>query len=150
MLPINLYYVNSKENVNIIFVTLPPQVRQQSEHKQADIDMPEVEEPEEDLSAYDFRKFAATYFTGNSSYQHSRRALRRPLLECGDEGWAAARALWVALLRFMGDLPEPRDASDADATPVMTKLTETLGRAFQNSEEYQVHNPIFYYFYLYI
>lgn len=142
------YYINHP----LLFVLFChfSQMRQQSEHKQADIDMPGVEEPEEDLSAFDFRKFAATYFTGNSSYQHSRRALRRPLLECGDDGWAAARALWVALLRFMGDLPEPRDAGDADATPVMTKLTETLGRAFQNSEEYQVRNLKFNDFIIFI
>lgn len=107
------------------------------------------EEKVEDLSEYDFRKFAATYFTGNSSYQYSRRALKQSLLEgesefSGSVLWAAARALWTALLRFMGDLPEPRDAGEPELVPVMTKLIETIGKSFaSNSSQIQVI-PNFY------
>lgn len=85
----------------------------------------------EDLSEYDFRKFAATYFAGNTSYQYSRKPLKRPLLEGDDDInalWAISRALWITLLRFMGDIPEPRDAGENEVTPIMTKLMETIGK----------------------
>jgi len=50
----------------------------------------------------------------------------------------AAKALWVTILRFMGDLPEPRYATEnPDNTPVMTKINKTLSRNFVNSKEYK-------------
>lgn len=51
----------------------------------------------------------------------------------------AAQALWVTILRFMGDLAEPKYVDDTiDNVPVMTKLTGTLGQAFQKSKEFEV------------
>lgn len=38
-------------------------------------------EPREDLSAYEFSKFAATYFVNNTTYQFSRRKLKSALLD---------------------------------------------------------------------
>jgi hypothetical protein len=50
----------------------------------------------------------------------------------------AAKALWVTILRFMGDLPEPRyDTEQPDNTPIMTKINQTLTRNFVNSKEYK-------------
>ena len=50
----------------------------------------------------------------------------------------AAKALWVTILRFMGDLPEPRYATEnTDNTPVMTKINKTLNRNFVNTKEYR-------------
>ena len=50
----------------------------------------------------------------------------------------AALALWITILRFMGDLPEPRyHTMDKDNTCVMTKVTATLGRNFIRSKEFQ-------------
>jgi hypothetical protein len=50
----------------------------------------------------------------------------------------AAKALWVTILRFMGDLPEPRyDTEKPDNIPVMTKINKTLSRNFVNSKEYK-------------
>ena len=44
----------------------------------------------------------------------------------------AALAVWVTVLRFMGDLPEPKyqiSVSDgSEKIPVMTKIYETLGK----------------------
>lgn len=60
----------------------------------------------EDLSEYKFQKFAATYFTGNVNHQYSRRPLKSSLLPLqvpADQ--LAAQALWITILRFMGDLP---------------------------------------------
>jgi hypothetical protein len=51
----------------------------------------------------------------------------------------AALALWITILRFMGDLPEPRyHTMEKDTTSVMTKVTATLGRNFIRSKEFQV------------
>jgi len=50
----------------------------------------------------------------------------------------AAKALWITILRFMGDLPEPRYATEnPDKIPVMTKINKTLSRNFVNSKEYK-------------
>jgi len=50
----------------------------------------------------------------------------------------AAKALWITILRFMGDLPEPRYATEnSDNTPIMTKINKTLSRNFVNSKEYK-------------
>jgi hypothetical protein len=50
----------------------------------------------------------------------------------------AAKALWITILRFMGDLPEPRyDTEQPDNTPVMTKINQTLSRNFVGSKEFK-------------
>jgi len=44
----------------------------------------------------------------------------------------AALAVWITILRFMGDLPEPRYhtamSDGSEKIPVMTKIYETLGK----------------------
>ncbi|XP_062868377.1 unconventional myosin-VIIa isoform X2 [Trichomycterus rosablanca] len=91
------------------------------------------DEEKEDLSEYKFAKFAATYFQGNTTHTYVRRPLKQPLLYHEDEGdQLAALAVWVTVLRFMGDLPEPKyqlSISDgSEKIPVMTKIYETLGK----------------------
>ena len=50
----------------------------------------------------------------------------------------AAKALWITILRFMGDLPEPRyEAEEPDKVPVMMKLNQTLTRSFTKSKEFK-------------
>lgn len=50
----------------------------------------------------------------------------------------AAQALWITILRFTGDLSEPRyHTMDRDTTSVMSKVTATLGRNFIRSKEFQ-------------
>lgn len=50
----------------------------------------------------------------------------------------AAQALWITILRFTGDLAEPRcHTMDRDTTSVMSKVTATLGRNFIRSKEFQ-------------
>uniref|UniRef100_A0A914X4M5 Unconventional myosin heavy chain 6 n=1 Tax=Plectus sambesii TaxID=2011161 RepID=A0A914X4M5_9BILA len=94
----------------------------------------------EDLRDFQFGKFAATYFQGQATAGHSRKPLRYPLLpheNTGDQ--IAALAVWITILRFMGDLPEPKYAMmngvpQRDTTPVMTKLYTTLGRNFSRRD----------------
>ncbi|PSN40501.1 Myosin-VIIa [Blattella germanica] len=80
-------------------------------------------EDEEDLSEFKFQKFAATYFQGNITHQYSRKPLKHPLLPLHTQGdQLAAQALWITILRFTGDLPEPRyHTMDRDNTSVMSK-----------------------------
>ncbi|XP_054284599.1 myosin-VIIa [Macrosteles quadrilineatus] len=96
-------------------------------------------EDEEDLSEFKFQKFAATYFQGNITHQYSRKPLKHPLLPLHTQGdQLAAQALWVTILRFCGDLPEPRyHTMERDTTSVMSKVTATLGRNFIRSKEFQ-------------
>lgn len=49
----------------------------------------------------------------------------------------AAQALWITILRFCGDLNEPRyHTMERDNTSVMSKVTATLGRNFIRSKEF--------------
>ncbi|KAI9528569.1 Unconventional myosin-VIIa [Dissostichus eleginoides] len=94
---------------------------------------PLPDEEDEDLSEYKFSKFAATYFQGVSTYTYIRRALKQPLLFHEDEGdQLAALAVWITVLRFMGDLQEPKSQmvinDGSEKIPVMTKIYETLGK----------------------
>jgi len=104
-----------------------------------ELQRPMVPEDTEDISQYKFPKFAATYFQGNASHTYIRRVLKAPLLALKNEGdQLAALAVWITILRFMGDLPEPKyhtAMSDVkDNTPVMTKIYSTLGRKFNKKD----------------
>ena len=100
--------------------------------------VPATQEDYEDLSDFKFPKFATTYFQGNVSHQYSRRPLKYSLLPLQTQGdQLAALALWITILRFMGDLPEPKyHTMEKDNTSVMTKVTATLGRNFIKSKEF--------------
>ncbi|XP_030747956.1 myosin-VIIa-like [Sitophilus oryzae] len=95
---------------------------------------------QEDPSEYSFRKYAATYFIHGTGVQHSRKSPRTALHELPTpDDILAAQALWSAILRFMGDMPEPRISRENDGpqVPVMAQLNETISRAFANRKEYQ-------------
>ncbi|KAL1257185.1 hypothetical protein QQF64_012730, partial [Cirrhinus molitorella] len=95
--------------------------------------LPLPEDDLEDLSEYKFAKFSATYFQGTTTHTYMRRPLKQPLLFHEDEGdQLAALAVWITILRFMGDLPEPKYhtaiSDGSEKIPVMTKIYETLGK----------------------
>ncbi|KTG33664.1 hypothetical protein cypCar_00029292 [Cyprinus carpio] len=75
-------------------------------------DAPGMEIPEEDfddLDEYSFSKFASMYFQGAATPTHIRQRLRQPLLYHEDENDVlASLTVWWMILRFMGDLPEPK------------------------------------------
>ncbi|XP_063056384.1 unconventional myosin-VIIa [Engraulis encrasicolus] len=71
-------------------------------------DIPE-EDYDDDLDEYSFNKFASINFQGAATATHIRQRLRQPLLYHEDEGDVlAAKTVWWLILRFMGDLPEPK------------------------------------------
>ncbi|XP_063529446.1 myosin-VIIa isoform X2 [Cydia strobilella] len=119
-----------------MFSDLP---QQRADQQEMVTPMQTTSEDEEDLSEFKFQKFAATYFQGNVTHQYSRKPLKHPLLPLHTQGdQLAAQALWVTILRFTGDLPEPRyHTMDRDNTSVMSKVTATLGRNFIRSKEFQ-------------
>ncbi|KAI4464813.1 myosin vii xv [Holotrichia oblita] len=102
----------------------------------------EETEEREDLSAYNFNKFAATYFRKNVNPAYSKKPLKESLLELPTpDDVIAAQALWITILRFTGDLPEPRYESETkvitENDTIMSKVTETLSRSFTNRKEFQ-------------
>ncbi|KAJ8956801.1 hypothetical protein NQ318_014215, partial [Aromia moschata] len=100
---------------------------------------PRLDVSENDLQEYSFRKYAATYFAKNANYQYSKKPLKESLhyLPTPDDV-IAAQALWITILRFMGDYPEPKfDNTLKDNEPVMAKVSQTLTRSFTNRKEYQ-------------
>uniref|UniRef100_A0AAY5KPM6 Myosin VIIAb n=1 Tax=Esox lucius TaxID=8010 RepID=A0AAY5KPM6_ESOLU len=106
---------------------------EEEEEKEEEEAIPLPDDEEEDLSEYKFSKFAATYFQGTTTHTYLRRPLKQPLLFHEDEGdQLAALAVWITVMRFMGDLPEPKyhiTISDgSEKIPVMTKIYETLGK----------------------
>ncbi|XP_054224835.1 unconventional myosin-VIIa isoform X26 [Homo sapiens] len=107
--------------------------RREMVEEDLDAALPLPDEDEEDLSEYKFAKFAATYFQGTTTHSYTRRPLKQPLLYHDDEGdQLAALAVWITILRFMGDLPEPKYhtamSDGSEKIPVMTKIYETLGK----------------------
>ena len=45
------------------------------------IGLPHSREEKDDLSEFNFRKYAAMYFSGNINYQYSRKPIKHSLLE---------------------------------------------------------------------
>ena len=78
--------------------------------------------------------------SGQITHQYSRRLIKHSLLNLTTKGdKAASLALWKCILRFMGDLPEPRNYSSEsrDNTPMMSKISATLGRNFSKTKQFQ-------------
>ena len=40
----------------------------------------------------------------------------------------AALAVWITILRFMGDMPDPKVGNKYDNVPVMNKIYDTIGK----------------------
>ncbi|XP_033100270.1 myosin-VIIa-like isoform X1 [Anneissia japonica] len=105
-----------------------------------------VPDLEEDISDYKFAKFAATYFQGGATATYVRKKLTDPLLDLKNDGdRSAALAVWITILRFMGDLPEPKahaSLADRDGKSVMTKIYNTLGRSRGQKELAQMSDDV--------
>lgn len=103
------------------------------------IRVPAVKKPREDYSEFSFAKFAATYFVGNSTSQFNKRPLKTSLLDHLqplDE--IASQAIWITILRFMGDMAEAKyedDDPESRRTPMMQKLNQSIGRAQARTQE---------------
>ncbi|EDQ89347.1 uncharacterized protein MONBRDRAFT_37062 [Monosiga brevicollis MX1] len=92
-----------------------------------------IPDMDEDISSFKFTKFASTYFQGNTNAFYIRRPLKQPLLNLtSPSDQQAALSVWITILRFMGDMPEPKyvqanEASDQSQS-VMGRMYKTLGR----------------------
>ncbi|XP_068277092.1 unconventional myosin-VIIb isoform X3 [Nyctibius grandis] len=152
--PTNHDVISDQEMVDKIFGFLPSMIGGQegqaplgfedletkpNKLDEVDLDMVpmsvELEEEADGLEEYTFQKFAATYFQGSSTHTHIRRQLRHPLLYHDDkDNVLASLVVWVIILRFMGDLPEPamfaKNATTKSGS-VMTQIYDTLGRKKQ-------------------
>lgn len=86
----------------------------------------------DDLSEYTFQKFAVTYFMSNVSHQFSRRIIKTSILDLPIHLQISAQALWITILRFMGDLAEAKYEGDEleinSRQNVMQRLTVTLSK----------------------
>ncbi|CAL8392977.1 unnamed protein product [Boreogadus saida] len=77
------------------------------EEQEGDEDLDDEED--EDLDEYSFSKFASMSFQGAATATHVRHRLSQPLIHHEDEGDVqASLTVWWIILRFMGDLPEPK------------------------------------------
>ncbi|XP_059483343.1 myosin-VIIa [Neocloeon triangulifer] len=124
---------------NAVFMDLPTANTDDSLPTDDEV-MPPIQPANDiDLSEFKFQKFAATYFQGNSTHLYSRKPLKQSLLPLETQGdQLAAQALWITILRFCCDYPEPRyHTMVRDTASVMSKVTATLGRNFIRSKEYQ-------------
>lgn len=87
------------------------------------------------FAEYKFSEFASMHFQDDATHTFIPRPIRQSLLPLKTEGdHLAALAVWVTILRLMGDLPEPKmymyqDINDSRVTiPVMKKISQTLDR----------------------
>uniref|UniRef100_A0A3P8TVQ5 Si:ch73-194h10.2 n=1 Tax=Amphiprion percula TaxID=161767 RepID=A0A3P8TVQ5_AMPPE len=77
----------------------------------------------DDLDEYSFSKFASMYFQGAATPTHIRQRLLQPLLYHEDEGDVlASLTVWWIILRFMGDLPEPKKQVNVQAASRQERL----------------------------
>ncbi|PAV81570.1 hypothetical protein WR25_02774 isoform A [Diploscapter pachys] len=100
--------------------------------------------PLEDFSKFQFGKFAATFFLGQATSSHVKKPLTVALLAHNDQrNQKSALALWITILRFMGDLPDVKQSTNAEAndkTAVMNRLYTTLGRNYSWRQEEEAAN----------
>ncbi|XP_069648012.1 unconventional myosin-VIIb isoform X2 [Haliaeetus albicilla] len=160
--PTNHDVISDQEMVDKIFGFLPSMIGGQegqaplgfedletkrNKLDEVDLDMVpmsvELEEEADGLEEYTFPKFAATYFQGSSTHTHIRRQLRHPLLYHDDkDNVLASLVVWVIILRFMGDLPEPAmfaKNATTKSSSVMTQIYDTLGR--KNQVQFRNDSP---------
>ncbi|XP_042741292.1 unconventional myosin-VIIb [Lagopus leucura] len=157
----NYDVISDQEMVDKIFGFLPSMIGGQegqaplgfedletkpSKLEEVDLDMipmsVELEEEADGLEDYTFPKFAATYFQGSSTHTHIRKPLRHPLLYHDDkDNVLASLVVWVIILRFMGDLPEPTmfAKNATKSSSVMTQIYDTLGR--KNQVQFKNDSP---------
>ncbi|XP_031437003.1 unconventional myosin-VIIb isoform X2 [Clupea harengus] len=85
-------------------------------------------EEEDGDEEFSFSRFCALHFQGSASESHIHLRLRQPLLPHEDEGDAlACLSVWWIILRFMGDLPEPKAIAHPTASPT-DSIQRNLGK----------------------
>ncbi|KAJ8389610.1 hypothetical protein AAFF_G00118470 [Aldrovandia affinis] len=93
----------------------------------------EEEEEEELDDEHVFSKFASMYFQGSATHTHIQQRLQHPLLLHEDEGDAlACLTVWWIILRFMGDLPEPKQQAQEGNQSIPRNLGQRKDRRLSN------------------
>ncbi|XP_072547051.1 unconventional myosin-VIIb [Salminus brasiliensis] len=120
--PVELKEVELAENVVKVMVT------------PAEENMPDEESEEEEEDEFSFSRFSALHFKGSATHTHIEQRLRQPLLFHEDEGDAlACLTVWWIILRFMGDIPEPKQARlSVVADPIQKNLGQRQARRLSN------------------
>ncbi|KAM6920340.1 unconventional myosin-VIIb-like isoform 1-T1 [Lycodopsis pacificus] len=80
---------------------------------------------------FSFFKFSILHFESNTGHTHLNQRLKQPLLPHDDEGDAlACLTVWWIILRFMGDLPEPKsmDAMSQASSTISRHIPHRQGR----------------------
>ena len=94
---------------------------------------------DENLSDYKFIKFAQTYFQGNTTHNYVKHPLKQPLLGLkNDQDRQAALNIWIMILRFMGDLAEPKLSDiphDVRLESLAKKLYGSISKKLDTSKQ---------------
>ncbi|XP_061653732.1 unconventional myosin-VIIa-like [Phyllopteryx taeniolatus] len=100
---------------------------------------PSLEEEEDDFEdfteEFSFYNFSILHFQGDVSHTHINQRLKKPLLQHDDEGdTLACLTVWWIILRFMGDLQEPRsqDATSQVSLSISRHLPHRQARRLSN------------------
>lgn len=90
----------------------------------------EAGEEEDGHEEFAFSRFCAQHFQSPATDSHIHQRLRKPLLIHEDEGDAlACVSVWWIILRFMGDLPEPKAMAHLIPSPA-DSITRNLGKRY--------------------
>uniref|UniRef100_A0A8C4DL64 Myosin VIIBb n=1 Tax=Dicentrarchus labrax TaxID=13489 RepID=A0A8C4DL64_DICLA len=90
------------------------------------------DEFDDDSDEFSFRKFSILHFQGKASHMHINQRLRQPLLHHDDEGDACQTVCWI-IMRFMGDLPEPKSPDTVShVSSTISRLTHRQNRRLSN------------------
>ncbi|XP_019733516.1 unconventional myosin-VIIa-like isoform X1 [Hippocampus comes] len=95
----------------------------------------EEDEFEDFTEEYSFYKFSILHFQGDASHTHINQRLRKPLLQHDDESdTLACLTVWWIILRFMGDILEPRsqDATSQVSISISRHLPHRQARRLSN------------------
>ena len=102
------------------------------------IPRPDTSDQDAHLCDFEFSKFAATYFQANASVEHMRKPLKQPLLAHKSEAdQLAALAVWITILRFMGDLPDIKQPTTTTTTTTTPTPTPPAPSSSSSSEQQQ-------------
>uniref|UniRef100_A0A8C7HRK9 Unconventional myosin-VIIb n=1 Tax=Oncorhynchus kisutch TaxID=8019 RepID=A0A8C7HRK9_ONCKI len=105
-------------------LTVPEVIEESREESPAREEMVDYDDENEEFS---FTKFSALHFQGSATYSHIKQRLRQPLLYHEDEGDAlACLTVWWIILRFMGDIAEPKLINQEPSAP--TPSQNNLGQ----------------------
>ncbi|XP_039533712.1 unconventional myosin-VIIa [Pimephales promelas] len=114
-------------------MSIPDSSEDEIEDKKEEEEAVEEENEAED-DEFAFSKFTSLHFQGSSTHSHIQQRLRKPLLYHEDEGdTLASLTVWWIILRFMGDLPEPKqERVSTIADPIQRNLGQRQARRLSN------------------